>query len=95
MFVSFALNRAWTFEAAGKARRGEQAVRFFAVSIVGAALNALLFGLFFRLLPAHLASGILLANVAAAVVVAVWNFFGQKLFAFRDARPRGLGENKA
>ena len=95
MFVSFVLNRTWTFEARGKARKGAQALRFYAVAIVGALLNALLFSTFFNLLPSGIGHGILVAKIAAAILVAVWNFLGQKLFAFRDARPGGLGDNRA
>lgn len=95
MFVSFVLNRAWTFEATGKSRKGAQALRFYAVAIVGALLNALLFSVFYRHMPSHLGHAILVAKVGAAFLVAVWNFLGQKLFAFRDARPGGLGDNKA
>ncbi len=95
MFVSFVLNRAWTFEASGRARRGSQALRFYAVAIVGAILNAILFSTFLNAMASHEGKAILFAKIGAAFLVAIWNFMGQKLFAFRDARPRGLGDNRA
>ncbi len=87
MFVSFVLNRTWTFEATGKARRGAQAVRFYAVAIVGAIINSLLFSAFYNTMANHDGRAILLANVAAAVLTAAWNFLGQRFFAFRKPNP--------
>ena len=87
MFNSFVLNRVWTFEASGKARKTEQAIRFYLVAVIGAVLNALLFSTFFNLVPSNVGHGILLAKVCAAVLVAVWNFLGQKTFAFRKTTP--------
>ena len=86
MFVSFILNRAWTFEARGKARRNAQAARFYAVAIVGAILNSLLFSAFYNAMASHEGGAILAANVAAAVLTAAWNFLGQRFFAFRKSR---------
>ena len=87
MTNSFLLNRAWTFEAATKAHRTEQAARFYPVAIVGNIFNALLFTLVFNALPTGTGHGILLAKAVAAAFVAVWNFLGQKLFAFRAVKP--------
>lgn len=87
MFVSFVLNRAWTFEATGKARKTEQAARFYAVAIVGAILNSILFGAFYNGMASHEGGAILAANVAAAIITAAWNFLGQRFFAFRKAKP--------
>lgn len=85
MFNSFVFNRIWTFEARGKGRRTHQAARFYMVSIVGAMLNALLFTTIFNAMPPNVGHGIFLSKVVAAGVVAVWNFIGQKTFAFRAA----------
>ncbi len=80
MFNSFVWNRAWTFEAHGKGRRSTQMVRFYLVSIAGACLNAGLFSVFFSLLPGN---QMLLSKALAALIIAIWNFLGQRYFAFK------------
>ena len=80
MFNSFIWNRAWTFEAKGKARKSVQVQRFYMVAIPGALLNSALFGVFYNILAGHT---IILAKIFAAVISAVWNFAGQRYFAFR------------
>ena len=83
MFNSFIWNRTWTFEAKGKDRKSAQVIRFYVVSIGGALLNAVLFSLFYAHLPGR---RILFSKVLAAAIVAVWNFLGQRFFAFRPSR---------
>ncbi len=87
MFNSFFFNRLWTFEARGKAHKAEQAARFYAVAILGAILNALVFSAVYNGLSTHLGHTLLLAKIAAAGIVAIWNFVGQRTFAFRAAKP--------
>jgi HAD superfamily phosphatase (TIGR01668 family) len=84
MFNSFFWNRLWTFEAKGKDRKSAQVFRFYVVSILGAFLNAGLFSVFYNWLPGR---KLLVAKMLAAILVAVWNFVGQRYFAFR-ARAR-------
>jgi putative flippase GtrA len=86
MLNSFIWNRAWTFEAKGKDRKSAQVLRFYMVSITGAVLNAGLYGFFFSAFYTF-NRRILMAKVGAAAIVAVWNFFGQRYFAFK-ARTR-------
>ena len=86
MFNSFVFNRLWTFEAKGKARRTEQAIRFYAVAVTGALMNAVLFSTIFNSLPPNTGHGILVAKIVAAAIVAVWNFVGQRTFAFRAVK---------
>ena len=86
MFNSFVLNRKWTFRAEGRARTVTQLHRFYTVSISGAVLNALIFGGFYNIIPAHATVSLLLAKVIAAGVVAVWNFTGQRYYAFRQPK---------
>lgn len=87
MFNSFWFNRLWTFEARGKAHKVQQAARFYAVAVSGAVLSALIFSAVFNALPLHDGRGILLAKVVAAALVAIWNFVGQRTFAFKAAKP--------
>jgi hypothetical protein len=84
MFNSFLWNRAWTFEAKGKDRKSVQVRRFYMVAIPGALLNSALFGLFYNILAGHT---IIIAKVLAALISAVWNFAGQRYFAFRGRTP--------
>ncbi len=77
MFNSYFWNRLWTFEAKGKDSRLKQVQRFYAVAISGALLNALLFSTFYT------GGTIILPKMLAAGIVAVWNFTGMRVFAFR------------
>ncbi len=86
MLNSYIWNRSWTFEAHGKDRRSAQIVRFFTVSISGAMLNAALFGALSGIMPGSQNTRIVGAKVVAAGIVAVWNFLGQRYFAFRERR---------
>jgi uncharacterized protein len=86
MFNSFVWNRAWTFEQRGKDERLAHLRRFYAVSICGALLNALAFSTFFNLIPGH---RILYAKIPAAMLVAVWNFLGQRYYAFKPRDKHG------
>jgi HAD superfamily phosphatase (TIGR01668 family) len=82
MLNSFIWNRAWTFEAKGKDRRSAQVVRFYVVSIAGSFLNASLYGVFYSAFYS-MGRRILLAKAVAAAIVAIWNFLGQRFFAFK------------
>ncbi len=79
-FNSLIFNRSWTFEAVGKAPRAVQVRKFYVVTTVAALLNIGLFSFFFNVLPGD---SVLMANVLAAAIVAVWNFLGQRYYAFR------------
>lgn len=87
MFNSFWFNRLWTFEASGKAHKAQQAARFYVVAVSGALLNALIFSAIYNGLSTRVGHTLLLAKVGAAAVVAVWNFVGQRTFAFRATKP--------
>jgi putative flippase GtrA len=83
MFNSFILNRKWTFEAAGNHPTLTQIHRFYTVAILGAILNAILFGVFLNLIGEHHNGALLQAKVIATIFVAFWNFFGQRYYTFR------------
>ncbi len=80
---SFVWNRLWTFKIKGKENAGQQFGKFFAVSIVGLMLNVLFSTLFNRVIPGDAKSAARIATVLAAGIVAIWNFAGQRLYAFR------------
>lgn len=83
---SFFWNRAWTFRIRGREEAAAQLRRFVLVSLVGLGLNVMLSTVFFRLIPGTEKSSARIATILAAVVVAFWNFAGQRLYAFRQRR---------
>ncbi|MBN9503172.1 MAG: hypothetical protein BGO01_17340 [Armatimonadetes bacterium 55-13] len=85
MFNSFLLNRRWTFRVKGKEERMAQLRRFYLISIIGAVLNTLITSALSNVIPAHPNQSLMIGKVVAAAVVAVWNFTGQRLYAFRSA----------
>lgn len=82
--LSFFLNRRFTFEIKSQEGRRRQFVKFILIALVGLALNA---GTF-KVLAGHLSpnpkSDWAIATVLAACINALWNFVGQKLWAFRQ-----------
>lgn len=85
MFNSFYWNRKWTFGAEGATRTLTQLHRFYTISILGACWNALIFGAVYNMFAADQRGAVLVAKMVAAGVVAIWNFLGQRHYAFRDA----------
>lgn len=84
MVNSFVWNRSWTFQIRGKEERAAQMRRFFVVSIIGSAINIAFGSLFNVLIPGEAQKSSLIATILAAIVAAIWNFLGQRLFAFRQ-----------
>ena len=83
MFNSFIWNRSWTFRVKGKHERLAQLRRFYTISILGAIWNTLITSAMTNIIPGHPNRSLLVAKVVAAGIVAVWNFLGQRLYAFR------------
>ena len=83
MFNSFIWNRNWTFRVKGRAERLAQLRRFYAVSILGALWNTLITSALTNIIPGHPNQSLLVAKVIAAGIVAIWNFLGQRYYAFR------------
>jgi HAD superfamily phosphatase (TIGR01668 family) len=84
MFNSFIWNRNWTFKVKGRSERMRQLRRFYTVSILGAVWNTLITSAMTNVIPGHPNQSLLIAKVIAAAVVAVWNFLGQRFYAFRS-----------
>lgn len=80
---SFHWNRRWTFGIRGRAEAIGQLQKFFLVSIIGMGLNTLLVTGFNNIIEGHAKRSWAIATLIATVVVAFWNFSGQKFFAFR------------
>ncbi|MBS1716946.1 MAG: YqeG family HAD IIIA-type phosphatase [Armatimonadetes bacterium] len=80
---SYFWNRRWTFEVAdGEDHRG-QFKRFVIISLAGLFFNWLITNVLSHLIPGHAKLSYTIAKVVATGVVAVWNFGGQKLWAFK------------
>ena len=79
IYNSFVWNRLWTFGITGKHERFRQFRRFVLISVIGLAMNVGLSTLFFVAFHSTF-----IAKVLAAGLVAVWNFLGQRLYAFRS-----------
>ena len=80
---SFYWNRKWTFGIHGAEERGRQLVKFLVVSLVGMGLNILISSGLNRIGTRSQEGNWLFATLIATVIVAVWNFCGQRFFAFR------------
>lgn len=84
---SFIWNRMWTFQVRGKEERAAQLKRFYAVSVIGLILNTVVTRFFHAIIPGHPKRSFAIATMIAAMVVAVWNFTGQRLYAFKAKKP--------
>lgn len=89
IFNSFFLNRLWTFEIRNPSEKASQFKRFFVISIVGLVLNTVISSTINAMLHGDEKMATRIATVSAAVIVAFWNFFGQRLYAFKvtDVKP--------
>jgi HAD superfamily phosphatase (TIGR01668 family) len=84
---SFLWNRLWTFRIKGKENRGEQLRRFVLVSVVGLGLNVIISSSLVHTLPFSQNWNARVGTVIAAGLVAIWNFAGQRSYAFK-AKPQ-------
>ncbi|RYG45414.1 YqeG family HAD IIIA-type phosphatase [bacterium] len=82
-FNSFVWNRKWTFEAVGQDEKRRQMIKFFTVAAIGGLINIIVSTVFAHLLPGEAKSAMRIATLIGTGTGAVWNFVGQKLFAFR------------
>ena len=81
---SFYWNRRWTFSIRGSEERASHLKKFIVVSVIGLVLNVIVGYFFIHVLPGTPKSRAQMATVFAAVVVAAWNFTGQRLWAFKS-----------
>jgi HAD superfamily phosphatase (TIGR01668 family) len=80
---SFIWNRRWTFDIRGKEERAKQLHKFVVVAVIGMILNTVVTTGLYNIIPGHPKRSWLVATAIATVVVAFWNFSGQKLWTFR------------
>jgi hypothetical protein len=82
---SFYWNRRWTWRIQGKEEQARQFRRFVLLAGTGMALNTILSTVVYNAMPFDGKPALRIATVVAAGTVAFWNFFGQRLYAFRGA----------
>jgi uncharacterized protein len=83
----FYWNRRWTFKIRGKEERHQQLVKFTIVALTGLALNTLISSGLNNIIEGHQKRSWLVASIIATIVVAFWNFTGQRLWTFRNKKP--------
>ena len=82
VFVTWALNRSWTFREASEASRKGQLQRYISVQVVGTLTNYVLYSIVitvFGTAGVVIFWGFALGSLCAAII----NFLGARLFAFR------------
>lgn len=84
IFNSFWWNRLWTFRITTKEQRAAQLKKFYIVSVIGLMLNTAIVSIFSNIIPGHERRSWAIATLIATVIVAFWNFSGQKLWIFRS-----------
>lgn len=80
----FYWNRRWTFKITTKEERFRQLQKFVLVSFIGMALSTVIGGLLNNIIPGHAKRSWAVASAISTVLVAFWNFTGQKYFAFKQ-----------
>lgn len=83
---SFVFNRLWTFGIRGSHQRMIQFSKFVVVALVGLGLNTLISTGINRLAGSSDSTSWTLGTIIAAGIVAIWNFSGQRLWAFRGGQ---------
>lgn len=83
IYNSFIWNRKWTFRIEGHEHKSVQLRKFFIIAIIGLILNAVITSVFANVIPGHWKKSSAVGAAIATVVVAFWNFFGQKLWTFK------------
>lgn len=81
---SFVWNRRWTFKIRGREHRAAQLRKFFAIALIGMLLNTFITTSLGNIIPGHEKRSLAIASLVATVLVAFWNFFGQKLWTFKQ-----------
>jgi len=78
-FVSFSLQKFWTFEDASRARLRSQAAIYLIVILIGLAINTTLLYVLVEMAHLHY----LVAQLISGVFIAVMNYFSYKHLVFR------------
>lgn len=96
---SYFWNKYWTFESRSSSNMGEEAIQFFAVSMIGFGINL---GINYFVVNFVNPFGSLQARtwaqfggLAASVGAMAWNFIGYKLFVFNNKQTTRLNEQSS
>lgn len=84
---SFIWNRRWTFKIKGKEHRSAQFQKFFVISIIGAIIITVVTTVLNSTLPGSTKPRLAASMVIATVIGSLWNFLGQKYWAFKRHEP--------
>ena len=82
-YNGFYWNRRWTFRVKGDESKARQLRRVYLLGYIGLGLNAAFSQMFNNIIPGHATQSLLVATFLAAVCVSVYNFLGQRFWAFR------------
>jgi len=79
----FYWNRKWTFRVLGEEAFHRQVVKFYTVALIGMVLNLVISTSVNNAVEGHAFASWTKGSVIATIIVAFWNFFGQKLWTFK------------
>lgn len=82
-YNGFYWNRRWTFRVKGDESRARQLRRVYFLGYIGLGFNAALSQLFNNIIPGHGRQSLFFATLVAAAIVSIYNFLGQRFWAFR------------
>ncbi len=83
MINSYFLNRSFTFKVKDKEGKKGQVLRLYVVGYLGLLLNLAVGTGLYNIIPGHKKVSLAITMIVSATVVAMWNFVGQRYFAFR------------
>ncbi|MBX3117904.1 MAG: YqeG family HAD IIIA-type phosphatase [Fimbriimonadaceae bacterium] len=83
MINSFLWNRRWTFRIKGRKDRLAQLRKFFVISCIGWLINVVISSALNHAIPGDEKMSARIAIIVATGIAAFWNFFGQRLYAFK------------
>ena len=78
--INYTLNYRWTFKSQKKHKSAMP--KFFFIAVIGMIFNAAIMGLLINSFEVHY----LISQIAATFVVLLWNFSGNKIWTFKQAK---------
>ena len=86
VFVTWWLNRIWTFSQAGRAKTGKQIMRYFTVQCLGAAVNFMFYFALLQFIEPTAANAVFALAVGSAAALII-NYLGSRFHVFRSIGP--------
>ena len=84
IFVSYVLNRVWTFQSTHERATLKQATKFYAVALMGAAIATVVGSLVQRAVPLSGKPAFAIAQLTGIIAGFIWNFNIQRLWTFKS-----------